>query len=41
MPYGFYSYGGPMAHIGMLRQTFIEELGWVKSDEFAELFALC
>ncbi|KRX03591.1 hypothetical protein PPERSA_04143 [Pseudocohnilembus persalinus] len=41
LPYGFLSYGGPMAHIGMLEQTFVEKLKWISPQQFSELFALC
>lgn len=40
-PYAFLSYGGPMAHIAMLEAKFVEELKWLKSEQFSELLALC
>lgn len=37
-PLGFITYGGPMAHIGVLRDKF---KNIISEDEFQELFALC
>jgi len=32
LPYAFLSYGGPMAHIAMLEEKFIDELKWITSE---------
>ncbi|MEW7867534.1 chromate efflux transporter [Aeromonas diversa] len=38
---GCLGFGGPAAHIGLFRQTFVERLGWLSQGEFAERLALC
>jgi chromate transporter len=40
-PLGFCTYGGPLAHIAILKQRFVDERAWVTEEEFKELFALC
>ena len=40
-PYGFITFGGPMAHIGMFRDKFVNQLKWMGRDQFEELFAIC
>lgn len=37
---GWVSFGGPAAHIGYFRQTFVEKLNWLDDSEFAQLVAL-
>lgn len=34
------SFGGPAAHIGYFRQTFVNELGWLDDKRYASLVAL-
>jgi chromate transporter len=38
---GLTSFGGPVAHIGYQRAAFVDRLGWLDDDAFAELVALC
>lgn len=37
-PLGFITYGGPLAHINVLKDRFKD---YTTEDEFQELFALC
>ncbi|XAW89994.1 chromate efflux transporter [Vibrio sp. CDRSL-10 TSBA] len=37
---GWVSFGGPAAHIGYFRQTFVEERAWLSDEEYAQLVAL-
>ena len=37
---GWVSFGGPAAHIGYFRQTFVEKHKWLDDSEFAQLVAL-
>ncbi|AUI86819.1 chorismate-binding protein [Vibrio azureus] len=37
---GWISFGGPAAHIGYFRQTFVEKLKWIDDSEYAQLVAL-
>lgn len=37
---GWVSFGGPAAHIGYFRKTFVEKLKWLTDDEYAQLVAL-
>lgn len=37
---GLVSFGGPAAHIGYFRKTFVENLGWVSEEKYAGLIAL-
>ncbi|QIA64066.1 chromate efflux transporter [Vibrio astriarenae] len=37
---GWVSFGGPAAHIGYFRKTFVEKLKWLNDDEYAQLVAL-
>lgn len=39
--FGFITYGGPLAHIGLFRKKFVEDLNWIDDKQFTELFALC
>ncbi|OBT16986.1 chorismate-binding protein [Vibrio sp. UCD-FRSSP16_10] len=37
---GWVSFGGPAAHIGYFRKTFVEQKQWLSDDEYAQLVAL-
>ncbi|MFK7911928.1 MAG: chromate efflux transporter [Akkermansiaceae bacterium] len=37
---GLTAFGGPVAHIGYFRETYVERLKWLKEERFAELMAL-
>ena len=37
---GFTSFGGPAAHIGYFRTTFVEQKGWLDDDTFGRFLAL-
>lgn len=37
---GWISFGGPAAHIGYFRQTFVEKLKWLDDREYAQIVAL-
>ncbi|TLE15161.1 chromate efflux transporter [Vibrio cholerae] len=37
---GWVSFGGPAAHIGYFRHTFVEKLRWVSEQEYAQFVAL-
>lgn len=37
---GLVSFGGPAAHIGYFRKTFVEKLSWVSDEKYASLIAL-
>lgn len=37
---GLMSFGGPAAHIGYFRQTFVHELGWLDDKRYGSLVAL-
>ena len=37
---GFISFGGPMAHLGYFRKTFVEKLKWLDEASYAKLVAL-
>ncbi|TMP37582.1 chromate efflux transporter [Pseudoalteromonas rubra] len=37
---GWISFGGPAAHIGYFRQTFVEKLKWLDDADYAQLVAL-
>ena len=38
---GLTSFGGPVAHLGFFRETFVRERGWLDERSYAELVALC
>ena len=38
---GLTSFGGPIAHIGYFRETFVERLKWLDEKTYADLVALC
>lgn len=37
---GWISFGGPAAHIGYFRNTFVEKLRWLDDSEYAQIVAL-
>lgn len=37
---GWYSFGGPAAHLGIFRSQFVERLKWLSENDFAQLIAL-
>lgn len=37
---GLFSFGGPMAHIGYFRKTFVEKLNWVDDSSYSRILAL-
>ncbi|MDE3272832.1 chromate efflux transporter [Pseudoalteromonas sp. G4] len=37
---GWVSFGGPAAHIGYFRKTFVEKYKWLSDDEYGQLIAL-
>lgn len=38
---GLTSFGGPVAHIGYFRKTFVEQKAWVSESQFSQLLAIC
>lgn len=38
---GLTSFGGPLAHLGYLRQQFVTRHGWLDESGFARLLAVC
>jgi chromate transporter len=38
---GLTSFGGPIAHIGYFERTYVRQLRWLTSEQFAGLLALC
>ena len=38
---GLTSFGGPVAHLGYLRDAFVTRRGWLDEAQFAQLLALC
>lgn len=39
--FGCTSFGGPAAHLGYFRQTFVHERKWLSEQQYADLIALC
>ncbi|UTJ06549.1 chromate efflux transporter [Arcobacter roscoffensis] len=37
---GLFSFGGPMAHIGYFRKTFVEKLNWLDDSSYSRILAL-
>lgn len=37
---GWVSFGGPAAHIGYFRNTFVEKLKWLSDNDYAQIVAL-
>ncbi len=38
---GLTAFGGPIAHLGYLRETFVRRRGWLDEAQFAQLLAVC
>lgn len=38
---GLTSFGGPVAHLGYFRETFVDRRSWLDDREYADLVALC
>lgn len=38
---GLTSFGGPAAHIGYFRTTFVEQKKWISESQFSQLLAIC
>ena len=38
---GFFSFGGPTAHLGFYREEIVKRRGWVDERAFADLVGLC
>jgi chromate transporter len=38
---GCLSFGGPVAHLGYLREEFVNRRKWLDDAEYADLVALC
>lgn len=38
---GLTSFGGPVAHLGYFRETFVGRRSWLDDREYADLVALC
>lgn len=38
---GLTSFGGPIAHLGYFEQTYVRKLGWLSSEEYVHLVAVC
>lgn len=38
---GCISFGGPVAHLGYFRKTFVENLGWIDDRLYIQLITLC
>ena len=38
---GSSSFGGPVAHLGYFRRTFVEERGWLDEAAYARIVAFC
>lgn len=39
-PLGFIAFGGPQAHIAILRDHLVVQRDWLDEDQFQELFAI-
>lgn len=39
-PLGFFAFGGPAAHIALLRDHLVVQRDWVDDEQFQELFAI-
>ena len=40
LPLGFVAFGGPQAHIAILRNHLVVQRNWLDEDQFTELFAI-
>ncbi len=38
---GITSFGGPVAHLGYFRKEFVEKRGWMSTEDYGALLALC
>ena len=38
---GLTSFGGPVAHLGYFRRTYVERLRWLSAEDYAGVVALC
>jgi chromate transporter len=38
---GCSAFGGPIAHLGFFRRSFVEQRRWIDADTFASIIALC
>ena len=38
---GLTSFGGPMAHLGYFERAYVQQRGWLTSDEYGSVVALC
>jgi chromate transporter len=39
-PLGLVAFGGPQAHVAILRDHLVEQRGWMDEEQFTELFAI-
>ncbi|KAF9303717.1 hypothetical protein BGZ74_003190 [Mortierella antarctica] len=39
--FGYTTFGGPAAHIGMLHEEVVTRRKWISNEQFTELFAIC
>ena len=39
-PLGLVAFGGPQAHVAILRDHLVEQRQWMDEEEFTELFAI-
>lgn len=39
-PLGFIAFGGPQAHVAILRDHLVDQRNWLDEDQFTELFAI-
>lgn len=40
LPLGFVAFGGPQAHVAILRDHLVVQRKWLDEDQFTELFAI-
>lgn len=40
LPLGFVAFGGPQAHVAILRDHLVVQRNWLDEDQFTELFAI-
>lgn len=38
---GLSAFGGPIAHLGYMREEFVQRRGWLQEEHFAQLLAVC
>ncbi len=38
---GVSSFGGPVAHLAYFREAYVERLGWLDDEKYAELISIC